>query len=50
MNKEKFLSELREYLSILENQEQEDILAEHEAAPIAATTHKGITFFIKRFI
>lgn len=29
MNKEKFLTELREYLSILENQEQEDILAEY---------------------
>ena len=29
MSKERFLSELREYLSILEDQEQEDILAEY---------------------
>ncbi|MCM1122374.1 MAG: DUF1700 domain-containing protein [Eubacterium sp.] len=29
MNKEKFLEKLREYLSILENQEQEDVLAEY---------------------
>lgn len=29
MNKEKFLMELRKYLSILENQEQEDILSEY---------------------
>lgn len=29
MNKERFLNELREYLSILEDQEQEDILAEY---------------------
>ncbi|MBD5450204.1 MAG: DUF1700 domain-containing protein, partial [Lachnospiraceae bacterium] len=42
MNKEKFLSELREYLSILENQEQEDILAEY-AQHIDMKIQKGLS-------
>ena len=42
MNKEKFLSELREYLSILENQEQEDILAEY-AQHIDMKMQKGLS-------
>lgn len=42
MNKEKFLTELREYLSILENQEQEDILAEY-AQHIDMKMQKGLS-------
>ncbi|MDE7257616.1 MAG: DUF1700 domain-containing protein, partial [Lachnospiraceae bacterium] len=42
MNKEKFLSELREYLSILDNQEQEDILAEY-AQHIDMKIQKGLS-------
>lgn len=42
MNKEKFLSELREYLSILENQEQEDILEEY-AQHIDMKMQKGLS-------
>lgn len=42
MNKEKFLMELREYLSILENQEQEDILAEY-AQHIDMKMRKGLS-------
>ncbi|MBD5393321.1 MAG: DUF1700 domain-containing protein [Lachnospiraceae bacterium] len=42
MNKEKFLMELREYLSILENQEQEDILSEY-AQHIDMKMQKGLS-------
>lgn len=42
MSKEKFLMELREYLSILENQEQEDILAEY-AQHIDMKMQKGLS-------
>lgn len=42
MNKEKFLMELREYLRILENQEQEDILAEY-AQHIDMKMGKGLS-------
>lgn len=42
MSKEKFLLELREYLSILENQEQEDILAEY-AQHIDMKMQKGLS-------
>lgn len=42
MNKEKFLMELRGYLSILENQEQEDILAEY-AQHIDMKMQKGLS-------
>lgn len=42
MNKEQFLTELREYLSILENQEQEDILAEY-AQHIDMKMQKGLS-------
>lgn len=42
MNKEKFLIELREYLSILENQEQEDILEEY-AQHIDMKMGKGLS-------
>lgn len=42
MSKEKFLLELREYLSILENQEQEDILAEY-AQHIDMKMGKGLS-------
>ena len=42
MNKERFLSELREYLSILENQEQEDILEEY-AQHIDMKMQKGLS-------
>lgn len=42
MNKEKFLIELRKYLSILENQEQEDILAEY-AQHIDMKMQKGLS-------
>lgn len=42
MNKEKFLMDLREYLSILENQEQEDILAEY-AQHIDMKMRKGLS-------
>lgn len=41
-NKEKFLTELREYLSILEEQEQEDILAEY-AQHIDMKMQKGLS-------
>lgn len=42
MNKEKFLMELKGYLSILENQEQEDILAEY-AQHIDMKMRKGLS-------
>ena len=42
MNKEKFLMELRAHLSILENQEQEDILAEY-AQHIDMKMQKGLS-------
>lgn len=41
-NKEKFLNELREYLSVLEEQEQEDILAEY-AQHIDMKMQKGLS-------
>lgn len=42
MNKEKFLAELREYLSVLENQEQDDICAEY-AQHIDMKIQKGLS-------
>lgn len=42
MNKDRFLSELREHLSILENQEQEDILEEY-AQHIDMKMQKGLS-------
>lgn len=42
MNKEKFMMELKGYLSILENQEQEDILAEY-VQHIDMKMHKGLS-------
>lgn len=42
MNKDKFLTELREYLSILEKQEQEDILEEY-AQHIDMKMQKGLS-------
>lgn len=42
MNKERFLAELREYLSVLENQEQDDILEEY-AQHIDMKMKKGLS-------